>query len=435
MSRGLSLGARFNLILIAVFVLGAGISWSALNVIMRRYAERQAATNADSIRTAMSSVRDYTREDVSRWLQQLQSEKDIFIPETVQAYSAFRVAAHMRSYPGYKNYVYREATPNPTNLLDKADDFETNLVSQFENDRAPKTGFRELNGQQFFYSAKPMVIEKKSCLSCHDTPADAPPAMLRMYYDGDPDKEHGFYWKLNQVIAAQIVYVPASQVIQHARVSTYEVLAIFVTVFGLLILLINVLLRRTVLRPLKQLTAATEAVGQGIEEAQKFGEAGGGKRLQETSRRTDELGRLAGTFGLMAGRVRLRESELLREQEQLRRKETLLRAVVENAADAILVLDKQRNVTFANAASLTILGVDPGQIVGTRLLNIVAPEDRDRVTAATSGAEATIPLFQFKLAGNNGNPPHPVEAVGTNLLSDPVVRGLVLTVRPVGNPG
>jgi len=78
---GLSLGARFNLILIAVFVMGAAVSWSALNVIMLKYAERQAATNADGIRTAMSSVRDYTREDVSRWLQQLQTEKDIFIPE------------------------------------------------------------------------------------------------------------------------------------------------------------------------------------------------------------------------------------------------------------------------------------------------------------------------------------------------------------------
>lgn len=431
MSRGLSLGARFNLILIAVFVLGAAISWSALNVIMLKYAERQAATNADSIRTAMSSVRDYTREDVSRWLQQLQTEKDIFIPETVQAYSAFRVAAHLRAYPGYKNYIYREAAPNPTNILDKADTFEADLVDQFEKDRTPRTGFRELNGQQFFYSAKPLTVTKQSCLACHDLPSNAPTAMLRMYYDGDPDKEHGFYWKLNQIVAAQIVYVPASQVIQHARVSTYEVLAIFVTVFGLLILLINVLLRRTVLRPLKQLTAATEAVGQGIEQAQKFGEAGGGKQLQETSRRTDELGRLAGTFGLMAGRVRLRESELLREQDQLRRKETQLRAVVENAADAILVLDKQRNITFANATVRNVMGVDPAAIVGTPFLNLVHPEDRDRVTAATAGADASTSPLQFKLQAVNGTPARWVEAIGTNLLSDPVVRGVVLTVRSV----
>jgi PAS domain S-box-containing protein len=426
---GLSLGARFNLILIAVFVMGAAVSWSALNVIMLKYAERQAATNADGIRTAMSSVRDYTREDVSRWLQQLQTEKDIFIPETVQAYSAFRVAAHMRAYPGYKNYVYREAAPNPTNVLDKADAFETDLVGQFEKDPAPRTGFRELNGQQYFYSAKPLSIQKQSCLSCHTTPETAPPAMLRMYYDGDPDKQHGFDWKLNQIVAAQIVYVPASQVIEHARVSTYEVLALFVTVFGLLILLINVLLRRTVLRPLKQLTAATEAVGQGIEEAQKFGEAGGGKKLQETSRRTDELGRLAGTFGLMAGRVRLRESELLREQEQLRRRETQLRTVIENAADAILVLDKQRNVTFANAATRTVLGVDPAAFIGTPLLDLVVPEDRERVSAATGAA--TTPRMRFSVIGNNGATSQLVEAAGTSLLADPVVRGIVLTIRAV----
>jgi PAS domain-containing protein len=186
-----------------------------------------------------------------------------------------------------------------------------------------------------------------------------------------------------------------------------------------------------VLRPLKQLTAATEAVGQGIEQAQKFGEAGGGKQLQETSRRTDELGRLAGTFGLMAGRVRLRENELLREQEQLRRKETQLRAVVENTADAILVLDKQRNVTFANAASRVVLGVDPAALIGRSFLNQVVPEDRDRVTAATFTADATMPSLKFKLLGNNGDPPRSVEAVGANLLSDPAIRGVVLTIRTV----
>ena len=36
---------------------------------------------------------------------------------------------NFRSNPEYADYFYKDATLNPTNLRDKADDFETEIIS------------------------------------------------------------------------------------------------------------------------------------------------------------------------------------------------------------------------------------------------------------------------------------------------------------------
>lgn len=48
-----------------------------------------------------------------------------------------------------------------------------------------------------------MVVNDQRCLDCHTTPEMAPPKQLEQY-----GRDTGFGWKMGEIIAAQVVYVP-----------------------------------------------------------------------------------------------------------------------------------------------------------------------------------------------------------------------------------
>jgi diguanylate cyclase (GGDEF)-like protein/PAS domain S-box-containing protein len=111
--------------------------------------------------------------------------------------------------------------------------------------------------------------------------------------------------------------------------------------------------------------------------------------------------------------------------------ERRLAALVRNAVDAVAVLDADSTVTFATPSTLGVLGRDSGELVGQRLLELVLAEDRDllvRVLAASQPGE-DLPV-RLRMAHADGRTMH-VEGTLTNLLTDPAVNGLVLTVRDV----
>jgi len=58
-----------------------------------------------------------------------------------------------------------------------------------------------------FYIARPLAITKESCLRCYSTPEAAPKVSWQTH-----GKENGFGWKLNEIVASQIISVPAEEV-------------------------------------------------------------------------------------------------------------------------------------------------------------------------------------------------------------------------------
>jgi Protein of unknown function (DUF3365) len=73
-------------------------------------------------------------------------------------------------------------------------------------------------GPSLYYSA-PIRVYSQSCLSCHASAEDAPREMTKMY-----GKTNGFGWKLNDLIGAQIVSVPARLVNESADAAVTRVL-------------------------------------------------------------------------------------------------------------------------------------------------------------------------------------------------------------------
>jgi serine/threonine protein kinase len=170
-----------------------------------RTAERETTTRANMLLTTMNSVRKYTTDNVRPALK-VKYGTD-FVKEMVPGFSAKAVFEQFRKDETYKDFVYKEAAPNPTNRANTADDFERALVEQFKADtsKTQLVGEREIGGVRNFYIARPMIVKEQTCLDCHTTPEVAPPEQVKLY-----GRETGYGWKMNEVIAAQVVYVPVS---------------------------------------------------------------------------------------------------------------------------------------------------------------------------------------------------------------------------------
>jgi len=305
------LSTRFTILLSAVFLLGVVISYLVLSAALVKRVQDDVNAKSLILVGLMNSVRSYTTEHIAPLLSPIQATSDKFIPETVPAFSAREVFEKLRLQSEYQFFFYKEATLNPTNPRDKSDDFETEIVNRFRN--APTltevTGYRTLNGVETFYSARPFTIKNEACLACHTTPEKAPAALVRTYGD-----KGGFGWKLNETIATQIIYIPASTILQIARDSTLLVMSVFGVIFIIALLLINITVRHFVVRPITFMgevarrVSANEMNFSEVERAQ----------MAEVAKRKDEIGQAFTVFQTMTQEVKKREEKLTAQVQKLK---------------------------------------------------------------------------------------------------------------------
>lgn len=284
MLRKIKLGTKFNLLLLVLFLTGVIVSGVTLSQVLQQRAEDEVAAKALVLMETMTAVRGYTSTHINPLLQARLEVEPEFIPETVPAYSATEVFENLRQNDQYRDFFYKEAALNPTNLRDKADQFETQLVDRFREESNLKelSGFRDLPSGKIFYIARPLTVSQESCLRCHSTPDAAPKSQLTTY-----GRDNGFGWKLNEVVAAQTISVPAEEVFANAQRSLSLVMLILIAIFSLVILGINFLLRRTVIEPIRRMSRLAHQVSIGKESSD----------FERTS--NDEIGVLADAFNRM----------------------------------------------------------------------------------------------------------------------------------------
>lgn len=282
--NNLTLAQKLTILLLVIFIGGIVLSGVALASVLNYKAQTEISSKALLLMQSMNSVRYYTNTEVSPQLVS-RLKADEFLPQTVPAYSANKVFDKLRADDSdYADYSYREAMLNPTNIRDKSDDFESQLVADFRNNINTKElqGFRFLGGKQIFYMARPISVTASSCLRCHSTPDIAPKGMIQLY-----GTTNGFDWKLNEVLGTQIVSVPASQILQKARQSFVVVMGIVAMVFAVTILMANLWLKQYIIRPIKKIVLVAEAVSTGDMNAD----------FEKTS--NDEVGSLVEAFTRM----------------------------------------------------------------------------------------------------------------------------------------
>jgi HAMP domain-containing protein len=190
-------------------------------------------------------------------LETQQAHQTSFLPETVPAFGATESFLYLHQH--YPDYSYKEATLNPTNLRDRAVEWETDVIDFFRNHatRNEFVGERPTPMGPVMYLARPLAVEPP-CLECHDTPRIAPAAMIRRY-----GKQHGFGWKMGEVVAAQIVSVPMTVPLTLAREGFRNFMVSMGGVFLVTLGLLNAVLFLAVIRPIRQLSAAADRISLG----------------------------------------------------------------------------------------------------------------------------------------------------------------------------
>jgi HAMP domain-containing protein len=232
----------------------------------------------------MSAVRDYTSTQVNPELAPRLLTEEQFLPQTVPAYSAREVFEGLRKKPEYQDFFYKEATLNPTNLRDKADEFEAKIVESFRSSPQLKqiTGFRSLPGSDIYYIARPLAVKSESCLRCHSAPALAPRSQIATYGD-----KNGFGWQLNEIVAAQIISTPVTALLKESQLLRVWLL-VFLGMFLLLtLILINFFIRRIIIVPLQKISQVARRIDEGDLRAE----------FEHSSR--DEIGILATSLNRM----------------------------------------------------------------------------------------------------------------------------------------
>lgn len=256
----MKIGTKVNLILLIVFISGILISGIALSNVLQTKAQNEVSSKALILMQIANSVRTYTNDRVQPLLLPKVDTQDQFIPESIPSFAAREVFEILRKNKEYGNFSYKDATLNPTNLRDKTDEFEAEIVEGFRQNANLKdlSGFRTMSGEKLFYSARPFSIQDKSCLRCHTTPEQAPKSQIVTY-----GREGGYGWKLNEILGAQIVYIPAEDIFKSANQSLMIVLGVVVVIFTAVVLIMNQLLKKVVLQRIKTIANVAEKVSVG----------------------------------------------------------------------------------------------------------------------------------------------------------------------------
>ncbi len=276
----LRLVPKFNLIFIVVSLAGLLLAGWVFNALLQRQAREHVLSDARLMMQSALAVRKYTN---TRIRPQLPFERNgKFVAETVPAFSATRTFEYLRE--GYPDYFYKEASLNPTNRKHIATKWEEPLLNRFRKDSTLKeiVGTRATPRGPYLYLARPIRIKDKSCLQCHTTPAMAPASQIREYGKG------GFGWKLNEVVAAQVVSVPMTLPQRMARRISGLMLGALAAVLILTLVILNVMLRVIVVQPVTRLSHIADEISKGNLEVEDLPVRG-----------NDEIATLSGSFNRM----------------------------------------------------------------------------------------------------------------------------------------
>ncbi len=147
---------------------------------------------------------------------------------------------------------------------------------------------------------------------------------------------------------------------------------------------------------------------------------------------TDYLQKQSGTdhYKLLANRI-ANAVEQVRAEQSLEKTRRYYQTLIEEATDAILVVDPDATISFATPSAESILGRTPEDLVGTSGFEPVHPDDQDRVVEAFAGlvdhpGESRTVEFRYEQPDGSWIW---VETRGRNLTGEPLIDGIVVYAR------
>jgi diguanylate cyclase (GGDEF)-like protein/PAS domain S-box-containing protein len=129
----------------------------------------------------------------------------------------------------------------------------------------------------------------------------------------------------------------------------------------------------------------------------------------------------------------VRENVRLLSEQSKRENEARFEALVQHSSDVITIVDPDTVIRYSSPTVLQIFGHSPNELEGKRLSDLVHPDDVPRtlsffMSVLPPGA-VTTPA-EWRMRHHDGGW-RDVEVIGTNLLDEPTVRGIVLNTRDI----
>lgn len=136
---------------------------------------------------------------------------------------------------------------------------------------------------------------------------------------------------------------------------------------------------------------------------------------------------------LVIGRqvMAVRESAKLRAEQATRETEARFSSLVRHSSDIMAIIDVQGYIRFISDSAERVIGYAPNVLCNTSLMTLVHPDDLALAQAflakITTRPRVTVPV-EWRLRHCDGHWCY-VETIGTNLLDDPTICGVVLNSR------
>mgnify|MGYP000420006630 CR=1 FL=1 len=226
-------------------------------------AMNEAKIKSEIIMSYAMASREFTRVAQSPLVRQL-VEEDRFYPELMSGFTTSR-GIYEEFAKLYPSYIFKQATLDPLHPSNKADAQEVQIIQKFIDNPGLKSDEGRLtrDGQDVFYIATPFAVKHKNCLSCHGDPADAPKDQIDIYGD-----TNGYWWKMDEVVAAFIVYVPIAEAIAAAKTISLALALIGAGGIAIMLFIIGWFLNRDVVAPIVRLAERTEnfSFGKNLDE-------------------------------------------------------------------------------------------------------------------------------------------------------------------------
>src|SRR3954467_8361293 len=120
----------------------------------------------------------------------------------------------------------------------------------------------------------------------------------------------------------------------------------------------------------------------------------------------------------------------LAQQVETATSDAYFRLLTENSLDIISILEPDGTIRYESPSVFRILGYKPEELVGRTAFEFVHPDDLAEVATSFTHLvqSAGMAPVQFRFLRKDGTW-CPLEAVGTNLLNNPVINGIIVNSR------
>jgi HAMP domain-containing protein len=272
---------KIDLAMSGAFLVGLGLAGFVAYEILSKNAQEDSLQNARIIMEEASAIRAYTSESIRPLLEQ--QMKVQFLPHSIPSFAAQSNFKLVRQK--LPEYTYREPTLNPTNLNDRAVDWEADIINGFRDDATKQEAVitRDTPGGQYLVLARPLKIGSPACLTCHSTPEAAPATMVALY-----GSQNGFGWKQGEIVGAQVVSIPLGIPLGRAYRALLWFMVALAGTFLVIIIIVDLLLRAVVVKPVVEISEMADRVSMGNLDTPEY--------VRESN---DEIGSLSMSFNRM----------------------------------------------------------------------------------------------------------------------------------------